>query len=86
MALLEMKQQERRYAAGRRAFRAHVLIRMLLQPSVVRGSWESESLLSEDVHNKLLEEVNKLKQIPEEEKDWHPGSDGQVLDLVHPSM
>ncbi|CAM5244547.1 hypothetical protein STANM309S_05188 [Streptomyces tanashiensis] len=27
-----------------------------------------------------------LEQVPEAEKDWHPGSDGQVLDLVHPSL
>ena len=27
-----------------------------------------------------------LESIPESEKDWHPGSDGLVLDLVHPSL
>ncbi|TBU40242.1 hypothetical protein BD309DRAFT_1082863 [Dichomitus squalens] len=27
-----------------------------------------------------------LESVPDEEKDWHPGSDGQVLDLVHPSL
>lgn len=24
--------------------------------------------------------------MPDKEKDWHPGSDGKVLDLVHPSL
>lgn len=27
-----------------------------------------------------------LEDVPEDEKDWHPGSDGRVLDLVHPSL
>jgi hypothetical protein len=30
--------------------------------------------------------AHKFEDIPEESKDWHPGSAGQVLDLVHPSM
>ncbi|KAG9016328.1 hypothetical protein FRB90_003259, partial [Tulasnella sp. 427] len=27
-----------------------------------------------------------LENVPDEEKDWHPGSNEQVLDLVHPSL
>lgn len=27
-----------------------------------------------------------LESVPDSEKDWHPGSDGLVLDLVHPSL
>ena len=27
-----------------------------------------------------------LENVPDSEKDWHPGSDGLVLDLVHPSL
>lgn len=27
-----------------------------------------------------------LEDVPDAERDWHPGSDGQVLDLVHPSL
>lgn len=27
-----------------------------------------------------------LEDVPEKEKDWHPGSDEKVLDLVHPSL
>jgi hypothetical protein len=30
--------------------------------------------------------VQWLENVPEKEKDWHPGSNGQVLDLVHPSL
>ena len=27
-----------------------------------------------------------MESVPEDEKDWHPGSNKQVLDLVHPSL
>jgi hypothetical protein len=27
-----------------------------------------------------------LEHVPEPDHDWHPGSDGKVLDLVHPSL
>lgn len=27
-----------------------------------------------------------LEDVPDDQKDWHPGSDGKVLDLVHPSL
>ncbi|KAJ0272376.1 hypothetical protein Brms1b_013474 [Colletotrichum noveboracense] len=30
--------------------------------------------------------VAALEGIPENEKDWHPGGDGKVLDRVHPSL
>jgi len=30
--------------------------------------------------------VAPLESVPDSEKDWHPGSDGLVLDLVHPSL
>lgn len=38
----------------------------------------------------LIEElkaaVEVFENVPEKEKDWHPGSNDQVLDLVHPSL
>ena len=38
----------------------------------------------------MLEEflacVEKLEDVPDELKDWHPRANGQVLDLVHPSL
>ncbi|KAK7032783.1 hypothetical protein R3P38DRAFT_2918856 [Favolaschia claudopus] len=46
----------------------------------------SDALIPEDVGAALKLAVRPLEDIPDEEKDWHPGSDGQVLDLVHPSI
>lgn len=34
----------------------------------------------------MLAAAAPLENVPDSEKDWHPGSDGLVLDLVHPSL
>ena len=47
---------------------------------------KSDSAIPESVRSALNEAVHPLENIPECEKDWHPGSDGTVLDLVHPSL
>lgn len=33
-----------------------------------------------------MKSVSALENIPEDQKDWHPRSNEQVLDLVHPSL
>ncbi|TFK85142.1 hypothetical protein K466DRAFT_200090 [Polyporus arcularius HHB13444] len=48
--------------------------------------YESRSLIPAELKGDLLRGVAILESVPEEEKDWHPGSNGQVLDLVHPSL
>ncbi|KAL8871122.1 MAG: hypothetical protein Q9174_002983 [Haloplaca sp. 1 TL-2023] len=50
------------------------------------GTWQSDTLVGEDLRYALEEAVKPLEDVPEIEKDWHPGSNGQVLDLVHPSI
>ena len=57
-----------------------------IEVSAVDGVWQSDTLIDADLTNRLREAVRVLEDVPEEEKDWHPGSDGQVLDLVHPSL
>ncbi len=52
--------------------------------SAVDGVWQSDTLVDDRLRQRLREAVRVLEEIPEEERDWHPGSDGQVLDLVHP--
>ncbi|KAH8809570.1 hypothetical protein DL96DRAFT_1685780 [Flagelloscypha sp. PMI_526] len=34
----------------------------------------------------LVDSASSLENVPDSEKDWHPGSNGLVLDLVHPSL
>lgn len=48
--------------------------------------WQSDTLVDEPTRERLLHCVAKLEDVPEKLKDWHPQSDGQVLDLVHPSL
>ncbi|MGC5241429.1 DUF4246 domain-containing protein [Streptomyces albogriseolus] len=54
--------------------------------SAVDGVWQSDALVDDALRARLREAVRVLEEVPEEERDWHPGSDGQVLDLVHPSL
>ncbi|MFI9825450.1 DUF4246 domain-containing protein [Streptomyces sp. NPDC052013] len=57
-----------------------------IEVSAVDGVWQSDTLIDEELRSRLREAVRVLEQVPEAEQDWHPGSDGQVLDLVHPSL
>ncbi|MEV4333550.1 DUF4246 domain-containing protein [Streptomyces sp. NPDC049597] len=57
-----------------------------IEVSAVDGVWQSDTLVDDKLRSRLREAVRVLEQVPEEEQDWHPGSDGQVLDLVHPSL
>ncbi|OKI44146.1 hypothetical protein A6A28_00645 [Streptomyces sp. CB03578] len=57
-----------------------------VEVSAVDGVWQSDALVDDGLRSRLREAVRVLEQVPEAEKDWHPGSDGQVLDLVHPSL
>ncbi|MBT1187727.1 DUF4246 domain-containing protein [Streptomyces sp. CJ_13] len=57
-----------------------------VEVSAVDGVWQSDALVDDKLRSRLCEAVRVLEQVPEAEKDWHPGSDGQVLDLVHPSL
>ncbi|PHH75721.1 hypothetical protein CDD82_4316 [Ophiocordyceps australis] len=47
---------------------------------------KSDKLLSPDLVADLMAAVKPLEDVPQDAKDWHPGSDAKVLDLVHPSL
>ncbi|MFD5727497.1 DUF4246 domain-containing protein [Streptomyces sp. NPDC058368] len=57
-----------------------------IEVAAVDGVWQSDTLIDAELRSRLREAVRVLEDVPEEGKDWHPGSDGQVLDLVHPSL
>ncbi|KAL5632858.1 hypothetical protein ACGC1H_005717 [Rhizoctonia solani] len=48
--------------------------------------WQSDTLIRASLKEQLVAGAAKLENVPESEKDWHPRSNGQVLDLVHPSL
>ncbi|KAF5685285.1 hypothetical protein FCIRC_3526 [Fusarium circinatum] len=47
---------------------------------------KSDNLVPKDLRDALIAAVSPLENVPEGHKDWHPGSDGKVLDIVHPSL
>jgi len=47
---------------------------------------KSDSAVPESLKNALEAAVKPLEDVPDLQKDWHPGSDEKVLDLVHPSL
>lgn len=47
---------------------------------------KSDCVLDDDLKNALRDAIKPLEDVPEKQQDWHPGSDGKVLDLVHPSL
>ncbi|KAJ7729113.1 hypothetical protein B0H14DRAFT_3518369 [Mycena olivaceomarginata] len=48
--------------------------------------WYSDRLISDDVTERLKIAVSVLENLPDSGRDWHPGSNEQDLDLVHPSL
>lgn len=50
------------------------------------GVVKSDTAVSEEIRQALKQAVHPLEDIPEDQKDYHPGSKGKVVDLVHPSM
>jgi len=57
-----------------------------IEVSCVDGVWQSDALIDDELRSRLREAVRVLEDVPDAERDWHPGSDEQVLDLVHPSL
>ena len=47
---------------------------------------KSDNVISNELKEELKRAVAPLEDVPENKKDWHPGSDNTVLDLVHPSL
>ncbi|MGX1808460.1 DUF4246 domain-containing protein [Nocardia sp. NPDC055321] len=61
-------------------------VRTGIEVSAVDGVWQSERLIDAELTARLRAAVRVLEDVPDAELDWHPGSNGQVLDLVHPSL
>lgn len=47
---------------------------------------KSDKVIPPELKDQLRAAVAVLEDVPDHEKDWHPRSDGKVLDLVHPSL
>ncbi|KAJ3576459.1 hypothetical protein NP233_g415 [Leucocoprinus birnbaumii] len=47
---------------------------------------KSDTAIPSNLLAALKAAVAPLEDVPKDQQDWHPGSDEQVLDLVHPSL
>eukprot|EP01087_Luapelamoeba_hula_P017302 TRINITY_DN5437_c0_g1_i6.p1 TRINITY_DN5437_c0_g1~~TRINITY_DN5437_c0_g1_i6.p1 ORF type:complete len:614 (+),score=118.31 TRINITY_DN5437_c0_g1_i6:20-1861(+) len=58
--------------------------------SEVDGVWQDDACIDAQLKALLVREVDSLQQAQDEGRDggvdWHPGSGGQVRDIVHPSL
>ncbi|KAK7053815.1 hypothetical protein R3P38DRAFT_2852317 [Favolaschia claudopus] len=57
-----------------------------IEPGPFDAIWYSDRLVPVELADRLRTAAAKLENVPDASKDWHPGSNGQVLDLVHPSL
>ncbi|KAJ5902035.1 hypothetical protein N7495_002563 [Penicillium taxi] len=54
--------------------------------TVFGGVIKSDRAIPEELKQALKDGVAPLESVPEAQKDYHPGSDDKVIDLVHPSL
>jgi hypothetical protein len=47
---------------------------------------KADGLIDDDLRDELLAGVKPLLDVKESAKDWHPNSNDQILNLVHPSL
>ncbi|GJE90775.1 DUF4246 domain-containing protein [Phanerochaete sordida] len=57
-----------------------------IEASIFERIWQSDHLVDDTTRSGLLHEVAQLENVPTDQKDWHPGTDEQVLNLVDPSL
>ena len=82
-----MTEAQIRYVLAELAYYAeHRDERTGIEVSSVDGVWQSDVLIDDELRSRLREAVRVLEDVSDAERDWHPGSDEQVLDLVHPSL
>ena len=57
-----------------------------VQPAAVDGVWQADGVVDEALKASLIAGVASLENVPEAKIDYHPGTNKQVIDLVHPSL
>ncbi|GLD97222.1 hypothetical protein PINS_up005905 [Pythium insidiosum] len=57
-----------------------------ISPGPANETWIADDLMPIELKDRFVAQVAALEAVPDHEKDWHPGSNQQVLDLVHPSL
>lgn len=55
------------------------------EPAAVDGTWQAESLIEPSLKEEFTAAVRNYLESTGD-KDYHPWSNNQVVDLVHPSL
>eukprot|EP00039_Didymoeca_costata_P001972 m.56652 g.56652 ORF g.56652 m.56652 type:complete len:712 (-) comp11051_c0_seq2:288-2423(-) len=79
----EANKKDLKYVLQELKFYAEDLKGATFRHSPVNGVYEADDLFPETLTAKLKEQVKRLEAEP---VDWHPNSNEQVRDLVHPSL
>ncbi|KAH9274819.1 hypothetical protein BASA83_002528 [Batrachochytrium salamandrivorans] len=58
----------------------------IISPGAVERTFVMDHGVPASVYKSLIHGVAILEDVPDYKKDWHPGTDSMVLDLVHPSL
>lgn len=58
----------------------------LIEPASVDGTYQSDNLIPGIILNDFKQYCGYLENIADDKKDYHPGSNNQVINLVHPSL
>ena len=59
----------------------------IVDPGAIEGLYVVTNVdLPEGIQSRFLQGVSVLEDVPESKIDYHPGSNKQVIDLVHPSL
>ncbi|TPX36980.1 hypothetical protein SmJEL517_g00889 [Synchytrium microbalum] len=74
-AVKEIQWQAREYASS------------LVDPAAIEGTYcVNDIVLPDDIERDFKDGIRRLEDVPESKIDYHPGSNNQVIDLVHPSL
>ncbi|GLE06011.1 hypothetical protein PINS_up015222 [Pythium insidiosum] len=57
-----------------------------ISPGPAMETWMSDSIIPPALQTFFQRAIAELENVPDEFKDWRPWSNGQLLDLVHPSL
>ncbi|KAH6566236.1 hypothetical protein BASA62_006820 [Batrachochytrium salamandrivorans] len=58
----------------------------IISPGAVERTFVMDHGVPDSVYKSLIHGVAILEDVPDYKKDWHPGTDNMVLDLIHPSL
>jgi hypothetical protein len=57
-----------------------------IEISKIDGIWLADNIIPNELKTLLEKQIRILENIPESERDYHPDTNNQVINLIHPSL